>query len=271
MFLPASINLSHPEKYRLSIRISATHFEFSMVEVGNEKNFCLRVNPLESSLTLKENITKIVTDLPFLTYQYHRTDVVFVTPKYHLIPTSYKSDKPRDLAYQEVESEEENIYFLTSDIESMEVSMVSVLQKDLVGFINRNLYLPHIYSHAELLIKYFHTYANHFMKTSRMHVYCYLDRLDIVAFGINNKLLIAKSYEKLSLKEQAYFILKLWEALKFDQMNDVLLFSGLVDDTVLDIVRNYFKNVERLPQLSVLNLWNKEALAAPLDLIYLAL
>lgn len=271
MFLPASINLSHPEKYRLSIRISTTHFEFSLVEVGNEKNFCLRVNPLESSLTLKENITKIVTDLPFLTYAYYVTDVIFVTNKYHLIPTAFKSDKPRDIAYQEVESEKENVYFLTSDMESMGVSMVAVLQKDLVGFINRNLYIPHIYSHAELLIKYFHTYANHFMKTSRMHVYSYLDRLDIVAFGVNNKLLIAKSYDKLSLKEQAYFILKLWETLKFDQMNDMLLFSGAIDDTVLEIVRNYFKNVERLPQLSVLNLWNKEALVAPLDLIYLAL
>lgn len=269
MFLPATIDLENTEKYKLSIRIDSRKFMFSLSRSNEGKNFCFRETNFDNTNeSLLEKLQRIIYELNFLTQQFEKTNVIFASPCYQLVPSSFFDRKQKEGLFSLSGIGES--YVLTSALPKYESTIMAGVDADVYGFMKRSLYNPHFYNQSELLINYFEGDKKNISLYAKMYVELTDSLLNILCFK-NNKLLYAVSYEDLSDREQLYFILKIWESLGLDQLQDQLLISDKIDEAVILILKKYIKNIEKISLPSEVYLWHTDALKAPLDLLSLSL
>lgn len=270
MFLPPTIDLGHSEKYILTIRIKPNSFMFSLTEPEVGKNFCLRSTTFEQGgSSLLENIKKIIFDLNFLTYQYAKTNVIFVSPDYIFAPSELYEPKIKTDLYNFTSLAHE-AFVLTDESPKYNLQTLYEVDEEVYEFLARSLFSPHFYHHSTSLIHLLEGRSRTTSLYSKMYVNLHEGITDLLCFS-GNKFLSAQSYEDLSSAEKSYFILKTWESLGMNQLTDQLLIAGELEDEVIEVLREYIKIIERLSAPSEVFLWHKDAQKAPLDLISLSL
>lgn len=270
MFLPPTIDLANSEKYILSIRIKPDGFMFSLKETNGGKNYCLRQTTFDQDeSSLLDNIKKIIFDLNFLTLQYAKTNVILVLQDYIVVPEEFYDSKLRQVLYDFTAKADKN-FVLTDEHPKYKQKTLYAIDEAIYEFLSRSLFNPHFYHHTSPLINLFEGRAKTTSLHSKMYVNLHEDIVDILCFS-GDKFVLGQSYERLTTSEQIYYILKIWESLKLDQLRDQLLIAGQLDDHVSDTLRDYIKNIERIATPSEVYLWNEEAQKAPLDLIALSL
>lgn len=270
MFLPPTIDLAHSERYILSLRIKPTEFMFSLSEPGSGINYCLRSTQFESaSESLLESVQKIIFELNFLTLQFKMTNVIFVEPHYKLIPNNLFDYKQRESLFN-FSAMEVPTHILVDSIPKYKVNNLYSVDAELHGFLTRSLYNPQFQNHITPLIHLLEGRAKTISLHAKLYVNIHDNLMDIIGFS-EEKLLLAVSYENLSAQEKSYYILKIWESLGFDQMNDQILIAGELEEEVLNTCREFVKNIERVASPSEIFIWHEDAQKAPLDLIALSL
>lgn len=269
MFLPARIDLENTEKYKLSIRIGSRKFMFSLSKGNEGKNFCFRETSFESTNeSLLERLQRIIYELNFLTQQFEETNVIFASHCYQLIPSLFFNKKQKKELFNFSEVGES--YILASELPKYESMILSGIDADVYGFMKRSLYNPHFYNQSELLINYFEGNKKSVSLHARMYVELTDSLLNILCFR-GKTMLYTVSYEDLLSSEQLYFILKIWESLGLDQLQDQLFISDTIEQSVTLVLKQYIKNIEKINLPSEVYLWHTDALKAPLDLLSLSL
>lgn len=269
MFIPATFDLSHSEKYILSIRIWQKGFMFSISDPSNKKNFCLRETTFSIETSLLDNIQRIIFELGFLTQQYKETNVIFVSPEYDILPSAYFSGGEKAELYDFVHHEKsDNI--LTNVLEKQSAIIQYNVESSIYEFLSRNLCNPHFFHHSHLLAQFFEDKGKSVSMKSKMFVYFHDNMFDIICFS-RSEFKHCLSFRNDSPNTQLYYILKTWEQCTFDQLNDLLFLAGSIDEYILVELQKYIKNVETLSAPREVFLWNEEALHAPFDLLSLSL
>lgn len=269
MFLPENIDLGQSEKYILSIRIKPDGFMFSISEPGAGKNYCLRETSFQVSDNLLSNIQRIIFDLNFLTQEFKQTNVIIVSKDYDLIPASYSDSKEKEHLY-DFTHDRKSEHIVSGIVENQDIITLFNLNKEIFEFLSRNLWAPHFFHHANLLINYFENKTRLTGNACRMYLNFHDNFLDIICFS-GSKLIHSLSYESETMMNQLYFILKLWEQCEFNQEEDFLYIIGHPDKELVNILQEYIKNIEQSNTPSEIFLWNEDAQRAPLDLLTLAL
>jgi len=269
MFLPESIDLGQSEKYVLSIRIKPDSFMFSISESGNEKNFCLRETSFSMNDNLLANIQRIIFDYNFLTQEFKQTNVVFVSSDYDLLPALYFDTKEKEALYDFTHTAKSS-HIVSGIIGKQDIIALFNMNKDIYEFLSRNLWTPHFFHHSNLLINYFENKNRLTGNASRMYLNFHDRFLDIICFT-GPKLIHCLTYESEHMMNQIYFILKLWEQCRFDQLEDYLFVAGNTDKQIIKHLQEYIKNIEQLNNPSEIYLWSEDAQKTPLDLLTLSL
>lgn len=268
MFIPEYIDLGQSEKYVLSIRISDNGLMFSISDPQNGKNYCLRETSFSAGSDLLANVQRIIFDLNFLTQPFKQTNVVFVSSEYDFVPTEFLVSKKKQQLYDLIHSDKSD-YLLTGNTDQ-EYSNIYSIHEGLHSFLLRNLYDPHLYHSSELMVDLLRDKGNTISLVSKMFVYFHDNMMDVICFK-NSKFIHCLTYENEPAPNQLYFILKLWEQCKFDQMKDFLYIIGEPDEQVRLDLYEYIKNVEPMSAPSEVFMWNEDAQKAPLDLLSLSL
>lgn len=269
MFLPESIDLGHPEKYILSIRLKPNGFMFSIHEPGFEQNYCLR----ETTFTTKENmladIQRIIFDLNFLTQEFRQTNVIFVSADYEMVPAKYFRAKDKDMLYNLTHANKaKNTLYSLAD--GQDIVTLYNADRDIYEFLSRNLWNPQFTHHTSLVGIYLDKQDEMINKGSKMYLNFHDRFMDVFCYS-GTKLVHCITFEDEPAINQLYFILKLWEACGFDQMNDYLYVIGEPDMKLMLQIQEYINKIERLPAPREASMWNEDAQKAPLDLLSLAL
>ena len=270
MFLPATIDLANSEKYTLSIRIDSKKFMFSLSRPNEGKNFCFRETHFENTNeSMLERLQRIIFELNFLTQQFAQVNVIFVSTNYQVIPDDF-FEKGEESSLHRFLVDEGPDFILDNKLPKYKVQILSGVDEEVYGFMKRSLYNPVFYNQSAVLINYLEGSKKATALNSRMYVNLSDTIVDIIGFSGAN-LLHASSYQGLSIREQAYYVLKIWEALGLDQISDQLLIVGDPDDALLSVLRKYIKNIEKVGVPNEVYLWSQEALLAPIDLLSLSL
>lgn len=270
MFLPPTIDLGHSEKYILSLRIKPTEFMFSLTEPNAGRNYCLRSTTFDNSNeSLLESVQKIIFELNFLTQQFKKTNVIFVEPEYKIVPSQLFDPKHKETLFN-FSSVNKKSLVLADELPQFRANNVYKTDPEIHNFLTRSLFNPHFHNHISPLIYLLEGRAKSTSINGKMYINIHDDLVDIICFS-GHKLLLAVTYEYLTEQEKAYYILKIWESLAFEQMKDHLLIAGELEDSVLDVLRDYIKNIERVASPSEIFIWHPDAQKAPLDLIALSL
>lgn len=269
MILPEHINLELSEKYILSIRLKTNQFVFSISNPENAKHYCLKEVILSSGKDLLSNVQKVIFELNFLTQPFLRTNLVYVSPDYDLVPNEYFELKKKKDLYNLVHTDK-NKYILADDNPKQACTTLYGMEEVVYDFLLRNLYNPQFFHHSTLLIDYLREKGTTYPFVSKMFVNFQNDQVDIISFN-HFKLLHSLSFVDESPINQLYYILKVWEQSKFDQMNDCMYLIGDPNEVVKNGLYEFVKNIDCMGTPSDVFLWNEDAQKAPLDLLSLSL
>lgn len=269
MFLPDSIDLGHSERYVLSIRIRPNGFMFSISDPENGRSYCLRETTFSENDNLLSNVQRIVFELGFLTQEFKQTNVIVVSKDYDLIPAGYFDKKKKEELYNFTHLDKAD-YVLSGLMEKQDVVMLYSMEKDLFDFLSRNLWAPNFFHHSFLLIGYFEGKERARANASRMYLNFHDNMMDVLCFS-GNRLVHSLTYENEPPANQVYYVLKLWEGLGFNQLEDHLYIAGQADELITARLQSYISNIEKVNPPSEVYLWNEDAQKAPLDLLFLSL
>lgn len=269
MFLPESIDLGHSEKYTLSVRIKPNGFMFAICEYGNSKNYCLRETTFSEGDNLLSNLQRIVFDLNFLTQEFRQTNVIIVSSDYELIPATYMETKEKDSLYNFTQTTRAG-HVLSGLIDKEDIVTLFNIEAGIYEFLCRNLWNPQFYHHSNLIANHCENKELQSVQKAKMYINFHDEFMDILCFSLSG-LTHSLTFENEPPMNQVYFILKLWEACEFDQINDCVYIIGKPDDMIIIRLQEYIKNIERLNPPSEIYLWSEDAQKAPLDLLTLAL
>lgn len=269
MFLPENIDLGQPEKYILSIRIKSNRFMFSIYEPRVGRSYCLRETNFSADTSLLNNVQRIVFDLNFLTQQFLKTNVIFVSSDYSIVPNKYLDNKDKCKLYDLTQTRKSE-HLLSCQNDALCCTTLFDIGADMYSFLSRSLYNPHFYHHSHLLVSFFEEKSRNIGAVSKMFAYFHDDVLDIICFN-ESRLMHCLSYENESPANHAYYILKLWEKCGFDQQSDKLYLAGSPEQTTINTLQEYIKNTESISMPTEILLWSEDAQNAPIDLIALSL
>jgi hypothetical protein len=268
MFLPETIDLGQSEKYILSIRISPNGFMFSISEPGMGKNYCLRETTFPANDNYRDNIQRTIFDLNFLTQKFKKTNVVFVSKDYDLVPTPYFDIKEKEELYNFTHANKVSS-LVSTPIENRNIVTLFNIDKNIFEFLSRNLWAPCFFHHSSLLIDLFGKKGKD-NDRARMYLNFHNSFMDIICFS-GGKLVHSLTYENEPVNSQLYFILKLWEVCAFDQLKDSVHISGTADKFISSRLHDYIRNIEFINITSEVYFWSEDARKAPLDLLTLSL
>ena len=269
MFLPATIDIKKSEKYVLSIRIFPKGLQFAISDPANGKNYSLRQTDFVAELSLLENIQRIIFELSFLSLEFKKTNVIFVTSSYDIVPTAFFDDQLKIRSYEMVHDEKAD-KILTNILNKKEAIIQYNIRRDCYDFLIRNLFNPIFYNHSGLLIDFFENKGTAMGMATKMVINFHEGVFDIICYN-NSRLIHCLSIEEDHYLNQVYYILKVWEQCKFDQLNDYIYLAGTYDNQIFVELNKYVKNVDTINVPREVFLWNDEAQKAPLDLLSLAL
>lgn len=265
------ISITHPEVWMLAIRIDPGGLQFSLHSIVEEDSLIYRDhrfnNISEGYLTTLENT---IYDNPVFIQDFNKTIILIESGKFLLVPHEFAEEESlHEMFLYSFPDFRGDI--LTSKLRRNNITIAYGVDKGVESFLNRTFGNPPIYHHLAPLCEYFHK-KSRLGNVSKLYVYLRKDIMDIYAYN-KNGLALANTYRFNHNDDALFYILNVWQQLKFDIMNDELQISGdrEIRDELMPLLRKYITYVMPLVFPSALFKTGKDAMNAPFDLIILPL
>lgn len=240
MFLPSAINLDASDKYKLIISITRSELAFTITGAQEDSHiFCFRSIAYDTQMSSMENIKKIIFDYSFFSLPFALTSIVFKDENYSCIPASFFEASKKEEVYNSIHQDKDNRIVLADGIEYRDIKILSSADKDLYNFLSRNLYQPQFSAHITPILQYLYNRNEVFARN--MYVNINGKYMDVVCFQ-NKDLSYCETHITSSDDEKLYFILKVWEALDWNQSIDQLHLYGDASEFLSTQLSRYIKN-----------------------------
>ena len=266
MFLPENIDLAHSEKYNLSIRLTPNGFSFCIYNPSDLSVFNFQKTELSTSLSKFENIKKLIFDFGFFSQTFNETSVTIVSSDFIIIPDIYFDEKKKNEIFNfNFQDNEDDV--MNQTLSNSNSHILYRMDKDINSFLIRHLSNP-IFNHYVLyLINLFRDYYSD-SDRKRSFVDFHKDRITVICFE-GSKLLSANTFEVSNEIEASYFILNVWEKLKFDQFKDLLFFSGEIElnKTITNELEELISNTNKVVLKPTISIPDNQVKLIPTDLM----
>lgn len=273
MFLPENIDLSQPENYTLTVRIKPDGWSFAIKENNLGGGYCYRENSFSKDTNVLSNIQRMIFDFNFLSQNFHRTDIIFVSNEYEFVPEYlFEKKKTIDL-YNLSHNKKTNRILLSHEKRLLNFLLFSV-ENEIYQFLSRSLFNPSFWHHTDLILNYVSKKNQTKNDTAKMYLNFHDNFVDIYCFDKQSNFLHAITYYNESAPNIIYHILNIWDKCKFDQNRDFLFFitpESEKDKKVQETIKDYIKNIERIGLPSEIDFFGEDGHITPLDVITLLL
>lgn len=272
MFLPDNIDLSHPEKYLLSIRINPEGWSFSIREPEIGGDYCYREASFSKDSDIQSNIERMIFDFNFLSQTFKQTDVIFVSREYEVIPQYLFEKKKKKELYNLSHCKKADKILLGKERIQHNIVLYSV-EASIYQFLMRSLYNPQLWHHADILLGYADKKNRIGDKGAKMYLNCHDRFVDILCFDQYSNLKHMVSYNGEPAQNVFYYILNLWDKCEFDQNKDFLYMmesQSKLGEELLILLRDYIRRVEMIGLPSEVEFLGEDARKTPLDLLILS-
>lgn len=272
MFLPDNIDLGKSEKYILTIRITPNGLAFSIHEPCMGGSYCYRETSFSNEHDRLSNIQRIVFDYNFLTQVFIKTNVIFVSKEYDIVPHYLLEKNKKEALYNFTHQEKVEQVLIGPDPIQNNLTIFNA-DKEIYKFLMRSLYNPTFFHHSNLLMKYIEGKNRVADKHSKMYLNFHNEFLDVLCYDSASNLMHAITFQHENGHNLIYFILNIWDKCNFDQNEDYLYilenFAGS-EQFVLPFLSDYIKRIETIGVPSEIEFMGTDCRKAPLDLLILA-
>lgn len=267
----SDISIPRPQMWKLALRIDKEGIEFTLHSDYEENSLIYRNLrfPKAQEGWLK-NIEDIIYDNPILLKEYDKVSVLIESENFIVVPSEVSSEDDAQqlfkFAYPSYEGDIQK-----SELLRCQATILYEVEKGIIPFLERTYENPKIQHNLRPLCEYFFKKSS-LGNVSKIYAYFHGNRLDLCAFH-NKKLALTNSFRFHDINDAAYFIINVWQSLKFDVMADELQLSGdkKSREIIMPLLRKYITYVMPTIFPTAMFKAGKDAMLAPFDLIVLPL
>lgn len=273
MFLPENIDLNKAENYSLTIRISSEGWAFAIREQELGGTYFYQEEKFTTNNDILSNIQKLVFDFNFLSRNFSKTNVIFVSSDYELVP-EYLFDKKESLnIYNLSHYQKAKRIFLSNNKIKGNVLLYRA-ENEIYSFLSRSLNNPSFWIHSELILEYLSLKNQNSEKGNKMYIYFHDNVCDLICYDNDSNIKQLISYKNETETNLVYYILNIWDKCGFNQKTDILYFiesNSTFIEFGKNIIKDYITNVRSLGLPSEVHLLGNDGQNTPIDVLTLLL
>ena len=240
------IDFDNPDKYQLLIRLhwpnEASFYVYS--EEAPEAGYYEKLLLAPTALYI-ENLKDAVFNSEYLSLNYEKTRILLTSGSFTFVPDNiYRKNEPRKDSFFQFNFENADIdKILTDEIAICKIVNLFETNKNLYDFLQRTFPYAEYTHYITVLLQYF-LKQRVIGEPGRMFIRIHNDDLSIFCFRAN-QIEAVNSFSCHDINDAAYFILTLWDRLRFDQLVDGLHVAGNSDKKpeLITILSRFIENV----------------------------
>lgn len=240
------INFNQSEKYKLLFRVHSPN-EASFY-VFSEESACeggYMMLDLPSSPLYVDNLKDAIFSHAQLSLNYESVQILVINNIYTFVPQSiYEENKEHQDAFLYFNFEDDkNKVVLRNSITSCKIENIFGIPKQLYDFLQRTFPGAEYIHHVTPLLQYFLKQPT-IGENGRIFVHMTNDDISVFCFR-SNRVEAVNTFFCTDVNDAAYYILSLWDKLKFNQQNDGLHIAGLSDKKadLITVLSRFIENV----------------------------
>ena len=241
-----NIDFTKSEQYKLSIRLSADGFSFSIHHPQNEEDFFFTTHPVNVSYSMTANIKKMIQATKELKHSYQQTNILIDTSRFTPIPFDLFEDELGDeLFYQNLQHRDNEIV-LCNILGKSNIALLFGMDKHAHQLLIEQFPQARIFACVSPLTEHFTSQSK---KENNRKLYAHFrpNKMEIFAFD-KGKLLLINTFNCKQTSDQVYYLLYVWQQLGFNQEKDQLLLTGNMDakEELLNELNKFLRHVNLL-------------------------
>lgn len=245
-FLDETLDINTTQSYHLSIQVSLNGFSFSILDTVRNKFVALKNYPFDKQKGVPEDQLKdIFKKDEFLSRKYKSSSYFFITDKSTLVPSPlFNKEKIKEyLMFNHPLGEHDKIFYNqiknagTYTVYSIPVTICEILDKQFPEIKSYHQSVPFI---EQILLK---NQPSGFEYSAFIHV---TRGIFDIAVTQSKKLMLYNQFRYRNENDFIYFVLNIFEQLKLNPGNTLLLLSGELTKTskYYESVKKYIKSIK---------------------------
>ncbi|GHU62622.1 hypothetical protein FACS1894123_03890 [Bacteroidia bacterium] len=235
-----NIDLTHPEKYILTIYFRTERFSFSLYDpLENGSYFYWESGKVGDTFSLSKNI---FFDNEWFTFSFRKVYFMNYTFEFNYIPNLIYEDKYKKNFMQFLFPDNQG-KVLHHSLQIADITILHQLSGEVYDFFIRGFVNIEFIHHTAPLIAYFQE-RSRIINGKQMIINKNKDGIDIICFS-RGRFLMGNHFPCHSKREFVYYILFTWKQLDCDQQKDFLYVAG--DNTakkeLMEQLQQYIHNV----------------------------
>ena len=236
-------DLNKSEQYTLSIRLSTDGFSFSIYNPLSGNDFYYRVYPVNTQRSMAANVKAFLAATDELKHPYKQTNILIHSFRYTPVPLELFEDEQMEAIFYQNLPQQKNEVILCNVLGKTNSVILFSLDKLTHLLLSEQFPAARFFSAVSPQIEnlsYKSAQGNNLKLYANMH-----DR-SVDAFAFNKgQLLLVNSFQTSGNNDINYYLLNLWQQLKFDQERDELHLIGQLESRkeVTACMQKYIRHV----------------------------
>ena len=261
------IDFTKSEQYTLSIRLSTDGFSFSIYSPLNGSDFYFRTYPINIQRSMAANVKAFLSATDELKCQFKQINILVHSSRYTTVPLEFFEDEQMEKIFYHNLPTLSNEVVLCNVLGKSNAVVLFSLDKLTHVFLSEQFPEARFFSAISPQIEYF-SYKSRQGNNYKIYSNIHPCSLDVLAFD-KGRLLLVNSYTTPNTSDINYYLLNLWQQLKFNQERDELHLTGKADarKEVIPELQKYIRHVYNInPQAEFNNSVTSKIEDIPFDI-----
>ena len=246
-------DLNNSEQYTLSIRLSTDGFSFSIYNPLLGNDFYFRVYPVNTQRSMAANVKAFLTATEELKHPFKQINILIQSERYTPVPLELFEDEQMETIFYQNLPKQQNEVILCNILGKTNTVILFSLDKLTHLYLTEQFPTARFFSAVSPQIESLSSKSN---QGNNYKLYANLhDRyIEVFAFE-KGRLLLTNTYQTSGNNDINYYLLNLWQQLRFDQERDELHLTGQLDTRkeITSCLQKYIRHVYSINPHSELN------------------
>ena len=240
--LPENIDIDHPERYILTIRVHPEQFSFSLYSPVDDASYFYFPIEKEKQSSAFVSFQEAFFDNEFLSLSFRKIYIINYTPVFTYVPSLIFEEKDKKEYFKFLFKDKPD-KIIHHELQVPEITILHDIRHGIYEFFQRSFVSGQIIHHTAPLIAYFRD-RTPAMNRNKVVVNLQSNEMDVLCFS-HNEFLLGNHFNCQQMEDAVYYILFIWKQLKFDQLKDFVYITGDVisKKKLMEQLREYLHNI----------------------------
>ena len=248
-----SFDLNNSEEYTLSIRLSTDGFSFSIYNPLLGNDFYFRVYPVNTQRSMAANVKAFLTATEELKHSFKQINILIQSERYSPVPLELFEDEQMEALFYQNLPKQQNEVILCNILGKTNTVILFSLDKLTHLYLTEQFPNARFFSAVSPQLESLSLKSNH---GNNLKLFANLHERYIEVFAFEKgRLLLTNTYQTSGNNDANYYLLNLWQQLRFDQERDELHLIGQLETRkeITNVLQKYIRHVYSINPHSELN------------------